>query len=193
MQQALFKRCTLILTLALVTTAARAQAKYAATRAGDLQIGAGYTSANANYEYVHNRIAGFYFYTDFDFKAHYGIEGSFHQLNDPNSAVYQRTFALGPRYVRHYALGQRDLSPYVTVQGGAGVLNFPKYANLGYAMLAGAGGVDFSISRRINLRAEYQYQDWFNAPGSGLSIKPSMFSVGAAYHFDAGTPHRMKH
>jgi hypothetical protein len=180
------KKCLLLLCLALTPVLAHSQDSSTASRAGDLQIGAGYSSANANYEYVHNRITGLYVYTDFDFREHYGVEASFHQLDDPNSAVYQRTYELGGRYVRHYYISTFGIHPYGKLQYGRGVLNFPKYANLAYNLFSVAGGADFSVSRHINLRAEYEYQDWLNAPGSGLNIKPTIFSIGIAYHFDAG-------
>lgn len=183
----------LLLCFALFAARARSQAGYAATRAGDLQIGAGYSSANADYEYVHNRIAGLNFYADFDFKEHYGVEASFHQLNDPNSAVYQRSYEIGGRYVRHYSLARVPMNPYGKVMVGRGVLNFPKYANLAYNMVSAGGGVDFAVRPRINVRAEFEYQDWLSAPGAGLNITPSIISIGVAYHFDGGNPERLRH
>lgn len=177
---------TILLCLAFVVTAAHGQAKYAASRAGDLQIGAGFTTANSNYEYVANRITGFYFYTDFDFKEHFGAEASFHQLNDPNSAVYQRTYEAGGRYLRHYG----RFAPYAKGLVGRGVLNYPKNdANLAYNMLSGGFGVDVAFRRSINVRAEFEYQDWLSTPGSGLTLNPALVTIGVAYHFAAGTPH----
>jgi len=182
----------LLLCVALFPARARSQDMSTASRVGDLQIGVGYSTANADYEYVHNRIAGLYFYTDFDFKEHYGIEASFHQLDDPNSAVYQRTYEIGGRYVRHYSIAGLGVHPYVKLQGGRGVLNFPKYANLAYNLFSIGGGADVSVSRRINIRAEYEYQDWLSAPGPGLNMTPSMFSIGIAYHFDGGRPLKLR-
>jgi len=182
------KRLSLLLLCLALPLHAPAQARYTATRAGDLQIGAGYSSANSNYEYVNNRIAGFSFYTDFDFKEHFGIEASFHQLNDPNSPVYERSYAIGLRYLRHYNAGKIGINPYIKLLPGRGTLNFPAYANLTYNMLAAGGGADVAITPHINLRAEYEYQDWFSAPGPGLTINPSMFTLGVAFHFPAGRP-----
>lgn len=193
-QRRMLKRFALpVLCFALLPACARSQATYTASRAGDLQIGAGYSSADADYEYVHNRIAGFSFYTDFDFKEHYGVEASFHQLNDPNSAVYQRSYELGGRYVRHYWIAGLRVHPYVKVEGGRGVLNFPKYANLAYNMVTFGGGADFSVHPRLKLRVEYEYQDWFSAPGPGSNMTPSMISVGVAYHFDGGRAEKLRH
>ena len=178
----------LLCCLALAHSRGWSQSAPTASRVGDLQVGVGYSSANADYEYVANRINGIYAYADFDFREHFGVEASFHQLDDPNSAVYQRSYELGARYVRHYQVDRFLLHPYVKVQGGRGVLNFPAYANLAYNMVAGGGGVDFSLHPRINVRAEFEYQDWLNAPGAGLNITPSIVSVGVAYHFGGGEP-----
>jgi hypothetical protein len=178
---------------ALFPTCARSQDLPPASRLGDLQIGAGYSSANANYEYVHNRIAGLYVYTDFDFKEHFGVEASFHPLHDPKSAVYQRTYEIGGRYVRHYTIAGLTLHPYAKLQVGRGILNFPKYANLAYNMVSTGGGVDFSVHPRINVRAEFEYQDWLSAPGPGLNMTPTIISIGVAYHFDGGRPEKSRH
>ena len=183
----------LLLCLLLMPAWLRGQAIHQASRLLDVQVGAGYSNANADYEYVANRIAGFYFFTGLDFKPHFGAEFSFHQLNDPNSAVYQHSFEIGARYLRHYYVAHRELRPYVKVQYGIGVLNFPKYANLGYNMLAASGGIDFSVRPRIGVRAEYEYQDWLAAPGAGLTINPSIITVGVAYRFGTGHPRDFRH
>jgi opacity protein-like surface antigen len=172
---------------------ARSQATHAASRIVNVQIGAGYSNANPNYDYVTNRIAGLYFYSDFDFKPHFGAEFSFHQLNDPNSPVYQRSFEIGGRYFRHYTVARVKFEPYAKLQYGVGVLNFPAYANLGYNLLAASAGVDFSVRPRISVRAEFEYQDWFAAPGPGLTLNPSMISIGAAYRFGTGHPKVLRH
>jgi opacity protein-like surface antigen len=175
-----------VLLLALAGARLHAQAKYTASRAGDLQIGLTYSSANANYEYVHNRIAGIGGYADFDIRAHLGFEFTLHQLDDPNSAVYQRTYEFGVRAPLHL----KFCEPYARASVGRGVLNFPKNdANLAYNMLAGAAGADFAVHPRVNVRAEFEYEYWLSTPGSGLHITPSALTVGVAYHFGPGTPH----
>jgi opacity protein-like surface antigen len=189
--QAVKKMC-LSVALALLLVAgvsARAQALYTASRAGDLQIGLSYSSADANYEYVRNRIAGIGFYTDFDFKEHFGVDLTFHQLDDPNSAVYQRSYEIGGRYIRHYGIDRYN--PYIRVNIGRGVQNFPDNdANLAYNLIAAAGGIDISVHRQVNLRIEYEYQDWLDAPGASLTLNPSMVTLGLAYHFAGGNPRK---
>jgi hypothetical protein len=165
---------------------AHSQAKYTATRAGDLQLGAGYT--NASSDYVPNRISGYTGYATFDFTEHFGAEFDFHQLNDPNSAVYERTYELGGRYLRHYH--DDRYRPYVRAMYGRGVFNFPlNAANLAYNMIVGAGGMDIEVHRKITVRAEFEYQDWLSAPGITNGLTPMLINIGVAYHFPAGNPH----
>ena len=164
------------------TSAAWAQSRSTASRAGDLQVGG--TISLADSDYVANRIRGFGVYGDFDFRAHYGVEVAFHQLNDPNSDVYERTYEFGGRYLRHY----NHLTPYVKGMYGRGVFNFPySEANLAYNMMVGGGGVDIPVHPRINVRAEFEYQHWFGFPPHGLT--PMLGTIGVAYHFPPGKPH----
>jgi len=161
------------------------QAKYTASRTGDLQLGAGYT--NASSDYVPNRISGYSGYLTFDFSEHFGFEFDFHQANDPNSAVYERTYEWGGRYLRHY--DHDRIRPYARVMYGRGVFNFPlNAANLAYNMMVGAGGVDIAVHSRINVRAEFEYQDWLSGPGIINGLTPTLINVGVAYHFPAGNP-----
>lgn len=163
-------------------TAAFGQAQSTASRAGDLQVGGGYTLANS--DYLDNRIRGFNFYADFDFRQHLGVELDFHQLNDPMSTkVYERTYEAGVRYMRHYGRA----TPYIKGLYGRGVFNFPNdVANLAYNMFVGGGGVDVAVHPRINVRADFEYQHWMSFPPNGLT--PTLFTIGAAYHFPAGRP-----
>ena len=161
---------------------ASAQAAPTASRAADLQAGGSFSMANS--DYVPNRIRGFGFYGSIDFREHFGIEADFHQLNDPRpTQVYERTYEIGGRYVRHYG----PLNPFVRAMYGRGVFNFPQSAgNLAYNMFVGAGGVDVHVQRRINVRAEVEVQEWLSGPALTNGLKPVLFTVGAAYHFGPG-------
>jgi opacity protein-like surface antigen len=174
---------TLALALALLaacTGAAFSQSDATTSRAGDLQIGGGYTSANS--DYVPNRIAGFAFYSDFDFREHFGVEVDFHQVDDPKpTQVYERTYEVGGRYVRHYG----RVAPYAKVLYGRGVFNYPlSEANLAYNMGVLGAGVDFTVHPRINIRADFEYQDWMGFQPNGLT--PTLLTIGVAYHFSSG-------
>ncbi|MDE1162714.1 MAG: outer membrane beta-barrel protein [Acidobacteriaceae bacterium] len=163
---------------------ASAQAGPTASRLLDLQAGGGFTVANS--DYLVNKIRGFMFYSTLDLTEHWGAELEFHQLNDGQpTQVYERSYEVGGRYVRHYG----RLHPYGKLLYGRGVFNFPQSAgNLAYNMFVGGAGVDVNITRRINARADFEYQKWMSGPGLSSGLSPTLFSVGVAYHFPAGTP-----
>jgi opacity protein-like surface antigen len=162
------------------------QATATASRVGDLQIGAMFNLANTDYR--PENFKGYGFYSTYDFKYHVGIEGEFHQINDPDATegIYERTYEIGPRFVLHY----RRFAPYAKVMYGRGVFNYPPVpgdpnrgpiANLAYNIFAIGGGVDYHLLVGVNVRAEYEYQQWLSFPPNGLT--PRIFSVGAAYRF----------
>ena len=186
--QRVFLAVSLLLTAGVGARSIAAQALPTATRAGDLQIGGTFSLAKP--DYTTDTFKGFGFYTTFDFKEHFGIDAEFHQVNRPSpSAIYERTYEVGGRYVRHYNI----FNPYVKLLYGRGVFNYEAdVANLAYNMGNAGVGVDVNLTRRLNVRADYEYQQWFNFRGfvSGNSVNnnsstlsPQVFTIGAAYHF----------
>ena len=179
----------LLFGLGLLASASRLQAQAVATasRAGDLQVGGGFSIGNGDYDTPTYR--GYTGYASFDFKPHWGVEVDFHQLNTAAPATYyERSYEVGGRYVRHYGI----FNPYARLMYGRGVFNYQfNYANLAYNQADAAVGVDVNVQRRVNVRAEYEYQQWFNFKGnvtsSGIlgsgTLSPQMFTIGAAYHF----------
>lgn len=181
---------TLILICLVSFTGVRlhAQATPTASSGGDLQIGAMFNYGNSDYR-PHN-FKGYGFYTTFDFKYHFGIEGEFHQLNDPDATegIYERTYEIGPRYVLRHG----RYNPYAKLMYGRGVFNYPNLvdgvsntltptANLAYNIGAIGVGLDYRVIPGMNVRADYEYQKWFGFPPNGLS--PWIFGIGAAYRF----------
>ncbi len=173
-----------VIVVAACASAAHAQAVFTAKRAGDLQAGGGFSIANADYD--HPKLRGASIYASFDFKEHFGVEIDFHQVNAPNpSTIHERSYEIGGRYVRHYGI----FNPYARLMYGRGVFNYQyNVANLAYNMADAGVGVDVNVTRRVNVRADYEYQQWFsfrgnlNDPGSG-TLSPQVFTIGAAYHF----------
>ena len=182
---------------------ALAQATPAASRLGDLQVGATFTNADPQYE--PSRINGFGFYSDFDFRRHIGAEVDFHQLNDhqdpTNFQIYERSYEAGGRYFWNFG----RFKPYGKALYGRGVFNYPLVSepgiqpyrpNLAYNMLIGGGGVDIAVQKRINVRAEFEYQRWFGfkpdaqVPTSVSPLTPTLLTVGVAYHFPPGKARR---
>jgi opacity protein-like surface antigen len=181
----LLRRQTLYL-LFMASLQVHAQVRPAASKAGDLQVGASFTLATP--DYGPNTLRGLGFYATFDFKPHWGIEGDFRQSNDPDSkeGIYERTFEAGPRYYLHF----HQFEPYAKVMVGRGIFNFPPdprhpkdgaAANLAYTMWAGGFGLDYRFKPSINFRADYEFQQWSNFPPHGLT--PRVFTLGVAYHF----------
>jgi opacity protein-like surface antigen len=177
---------TLICLIGLTAARLNGQAAPTASRVGDLQIGVMFNLANTDYR--PNYFKGYGFYATYDFRYHVGIEGEFHQINDPDATegIYERTYEIGPRYVLHYG----RFAPYAKVMYGRGVFNYPPVfgdpkigpiANLAYNIFAIGGGVDYHVLPGLNVRAEYEYQQWLSFPPNGLT--PKIFSVGAAYRF----------
>jgi opacity protein-like surface antigen len=174
--------------LTFARTSLHAQATPTASASGELQIGAMFNLANTDYR--PEDFKGYGFYTTFDFRYHLGIEGEFHQVNDPDATegIYERTYEIGPRYVLHYG----RFHPYAKVLYGRGVFNYPNEiaaggtvptptANLAYNLLAGGIGVDYRVIPAMNVRVDYEFQQWLGFPPNGLS--PKILGIGAAYRF----------
>jgi opacity protein-like surface antigen len=158
-------------------TLLHAQASPTASRLGDLQIGAGFSTANPDYS--PSRFNGFAVYADFDFTQHLGVEAEFHYVKGPSpDDFYEKTYEVGGRYHRTYG----RIVPYAKGMVGRGVFNFQYgIANLAYNMFAGGIGVDYKLKPYLNLRADYEYQHWMGFPPDGLT--PQVLTFGAAYHF----------
>ena len=162
----------------LFASSCRAQAHAAtAVRRADLQVGGGFSAADSDSSQKYFR--GGSLYATLDVSSHFGAEFMFHQVKTQFSdGVYERTYEIGPRYIRHYG----RLDPFVKASYGRGVFNFPDdVANLAYNMFTGTAGVDIHVQRHVNVRAEYEIQRWLNFPPHGL--QPSVVTLGAAYCF----------
>jgi opacity protein-like surface antigen len=158
-----------------------AQAKYTAKRSGDFQVGLDYVGGQSDYA---PNLRGVGLYTTFDFTPHWGAEFDLHQADIKGSKIYERSYEIGGRYHREYG----RFAPYAKAMVGRGVFNFAQgnttYANLAYNMFTLGGGVDVRITRYLNVRGDYEYQNWRGFPPNGLT--PQLVSVGVAYHFPGG-------
>ncbi|WP_035351633.1 outer membrane beta-barrel protein [Edaphobacter aggregans] len=135
-------------------------------------------------DYGHNTLRGFGAYATFDLRYHWGVEASFHQLNDPDGKenIYERTYEIGPRYVLHFG----PLAPYAKLMVGRGVIQFPPdprhsgdgpVANLAYTIWGGGFGADYHLTSSVNLRADYELQQWHSFPPNGLTPRVLSFGV----------------
>ncbi len=154
-----------------------AQSVPTARRRADLQVGVGFVIDNSDYD--PQKLKGEAFYTTLDLTNHYGGEFVIHQAKSGNGdQLYERTYEIGPRYHREYG----PLSPYIKAMYGRGVFNYPEnVANLAYNMFALGAGADLKVLPYLNVRIDYEYQDWHSFPPNGLS--PQVITIGVAYHF----------
>ncbi len=158
---------------------ARAQSEPTATRVGDLQLGGGFVFAKSNYNFIPINLLGGAFYTTFDMRNHWGGEFDFRQNRaTEDSTIYERTYEVGPRIF----LARGPFIPYAKVLYGRGVYNFQNnIANVAYNMYVFGGGVDIPVRRSINVRGDYEYQNWMGFPLG--TLHPSVVTVGVAFHF----------
>jgi opacity protein-like surface antigen len=127
-----------------------------------------------------------------------GIEGEARtiQFNEQYN-VRQDILSGGLRYAYvKPALFGHQLIPYGKGLVGLGSADFPrgtyKEASLRqhdtFTVMTLGGGVDYALTHRVFIRAEYEYQFWFDygrgqlLPGFGTA-NPHGFSIGAAYRF----------
>jgi hypothetical protein len=152
------------------------QAIPTASRAGDAQIGVGYSLGRP--DYIPLNFQGVTAYADFDFRPHFGVEVEFHQINNTGSyQSFQRTFEAGGRYLRTYG----PFKPYVKAMVGRGYFEYPYgQTELGYTMYAGGAGADVDVGPFLRVRGEYELQKWTSFPNGGLA--PRIFTLGLAYH-----------
>jgi opacity protein-like surface antigen len=177
---------SLVLSLALVLPSAlHAQATAAATRGGIAQAGVAYTISNED-EYPGRHLQGMTIYGTFDLNNHIGVEGNVH-LASLFKSYYdykENSYDAGLRWAQHY----RKFTPYAKALVGFGHATAPSPNQIvggstpgTYFLFGLGGGLDYSISNKINARADFEYQRWPNFPPHGLT--PPLFNVGVAYRF----------
>jgi len=154
-----------------------AQATSTASRAGDLQLGLGYSSAKPGYG--QQSFQGITAFVDFSRHSQLGFEAEYHQLSSTNNnQSFQRTYEVGGRYFCTYG----PLIPYIKAMIGRGDFNYPfGQTDLAYTLYAGAAGLDFVVSPSLRLRMDYEVQSWSNFPNESLT--PQIFTFAVAYHF----------
>jgi opacity protein-like surface antigen len=165
--------------------AAHAQSKPAASRMADLQVGGGLVFAHSGYNFTPISLIGGAGYFTVDWRTHWGVEGDFrHARANGDTTIYERTYEVGPRLFMTRGM----TSPYAKFMVGRGVYNFHNsIANVAYNLYSYGGGADFRVARSLNVRADYELQNWIGFPLG--TLHPSVITVGVAYHFNShGAP-----
>jgi hypothetical protein len=161
-----------------MTSFSLAQASPSASRHAEAQVGIGYVIAYP--DYGNNYLNGIAVYADLDFRNHLGTEFEYHHIGggDNLAGETESSYELGVRYSRHYGKFQ----PYGKFMVGGGVFDHHLAGKDGqYKLYAFGGGTDFRILRSVNLRMEFEQQEWFRFQPHGLS--PNFVTIGFAYHF----------
>ena len=127
--------------------------------AGRAFVWAGVSVSGATLQYGNRKMLGITGWVDSDTIRRFGIEAEGRWLEYHQTAnVHAETYLAGVRY--HFNTGQ--FQPYVKALGGLGEFNFAyNYAHGSYFVMAPGAGLDYRLSRRINLRTvDFEYQYW---------------------------------
>jgi opacity protein-like surface antigen len=105
-------------------------------------------------------------------------------MNTPSqlTRMQQNTF-LGGVYYDTPALWR--VHPFVRFGAGIGNIEFPskdpKYTRDDFLVYAPSGGIEYPVTRKLSIRAEYEYQSWQNYLGKN-TLNPQGGTVGVTYY-----------
>jgi len=117
------------------------------------------------------------------------MEGRDLNLNNaPGLGIRHDTLLGGPIYQWQHP---KKIWPYAKYVLGIGSIDFKNTANPSYqhdtrAVFAPAVGVDVLPVNRFSVRAEYEYQFWYQIFGP-RDLNPQGFTIGAVYDFQRST------
>jgi len=180
----LIRRLLTVAALFIAPVFAAAQTQYSAERAPvTFTMGGAYSFFDAAYGGY--KVMGVTAYANFSpvIWDHVAVEGEGRWLTlNASHGFAEYNYLAGPVY-RITLAEHRRLHPYVKGLIGAGIVEFPHHLAVGrYFAIAPGGGVDYTLSHRWRLRADYEYQIWPQAsdiPGiSGGVMKPNGVTVG---------------
>lgn len=175
-RSALFFLCVVIALPAL----AHGQATESAT-ARQLTISAGGFASGFQPDEGPNNLYGLGTYVDAHFTHWLQLEGEARWLRfNQYAGEHEDTYLIGPK-VPIKQLGRRS-ELYGKAMIGLGKMTFPfNYGYGTFTALAFGGGLDYSLSRKMTLRAvDFEYQDWPKWLNNN-SLYPYGISVGVAY------------
>jgi opacity protein-like surface antigen len=127
-----------------------------------------------------NRLYGIGAFVDVRFTRWVQVEAEgrwlrFNQLEN----IYEDNYLIGPRVPIHHFKFLRA-TPYGKVLIGLGKMNFQDNDATGrFTAIAYGGGSDFKLTNRINVRGDFEYQQWPRWLNS--SIYPYGLSLGVSY------------
>lgn len=158
-----------------------------AARVGGYPISVGVGISGYNIDYGHDLYmegpvvrAGVTLYHGF------GIDGSARSIfmnTPPELTRMQQSTFLGGIYYEGFHVGR--VHPFVRMGGGIGLIEFPshdpKYTRDKYSVFAPSGGIEYQLTRKVAIRAEYEYQFWkeFQSPNY---LTPNGATLGVNYY-----------
>jgi opacity protein-like surface antigen len=174
--------------MAVLLLALAAQAQVAPSAYGpghSLWVGGEYSNINASFPYQSNqRLSGISVFADYNVNSPIGVEAAARFLRfNSFYGESEDNYLAGPRYVvRKFG----RLQPFAKFLVGIGKIQYPFSIGSGsYLALAPAGGVDYRLSHRWAIRAEYEYQFWPGSPGfsnePANQLTPNGFHAGIAF------------
>ncbi len=148
-------------------------------------VGGECSSFSASFPYQSGqRVAGCGAFVDVRWTYHLALEGDLRWLVFGGYAgSTEHNYLIGPRYI---ARSFGNFEPYGKFLFGGGTIHYPyEIGNDNYLSLAPSGGVDYRATRRLTLRAEYEYQFWLDSPGFAdvpkHPLHPNGVNVGVSY------------
>jgi opacity protein-like surface antigen len=145
---------------------------------------AGATFSYFHADYAHDREGGITGYFDYNLTPRYGAEGEVRFLRfDEFQGEHETHYLLGPRVA--FRTSHR-IVPYAKFLLGVGRITYPENIGWGgFFAMAPGGGIDYRLTHRINVRADYEYQFWPSAPHIPAEpdhgMNPNGVSVGFSY------------
>ena len=137
------------------------------------------------YQYAPTKLSGIGTFFDINLKPRWGVEGEARWLKWHSSQGESQThYLIGPRY---RVLSHGNFSVWGKFLVGGGLETFPEKIGHGsYFALAPGATVVYQVTQRIDVRADYEYQSWPNAPNlspliPNKGISPRGFSIGIGY------------
>jgi opacity protein-like surface antigen len=144
---------------------------------------AGVEGSNFTPDFGPNRMSGVGTYVDIDWRGGIGAEGEMRFLPwGSYNGEMQSTYLGGPR---GFFFPNSRWRPYGKFLMGGGKMTYPfSIGESSYFVMAPGGGLDYILTRRWRVRADYEYQIWPSAPHVFFqpgSMRPNGFSLGIAY------------
>ena len=155
-------------------------------------VNLGLTFSSFNSDYSLKRLEGLGAFVNV-MPLHYGsfnigLEGQLKDMDfNQTSHLHERSMGVGPTFSLHHTYF--GLRPYARVMYGLGNFYYPyssatrpSFYTDSFGIWILGGGAEYRIHDRLNVRVDYEYQDWTHFRGA-KALTPDGISVGVSYRF----------